>query len=404
MLMKYLFVILLVVSAQSWAQKDSLFLKAQEFAQQQRYPEAIQTMEDLRKSQPENKDYLIYLSRLYFWSEATEKSKELLDQYSSLETADKEIIDLKIQVELVLENAATVITFTDIGMSRFPEDRNQYIIWKAMGLETDDKDAEALQILSDIHKGDEDFAEADYLKTQILRKQKNTIAVGYLYTDFDQMTVDPQQLAHLEYAHKFTRFTQVGRLNYANAYGIQSLQVETDAYIRLRKFDYLYVNAGISENHTIFPLFRSGLEYYYEKRKLESSLGARYLYFDNNNEALLFTGHLALHHSEWIYNYRPFVLFLQNDPLVSHLVYFRRSFERKESYVQLDLQYGSLPYFFYTSDILTRLNAYRIGINAKIRVKENWFVQPALMYEYEEYIPDTYRNRYTVQLILSHRF
>ena len=228
MLMKYLFVILLVVSAQSWAQKDSLFLKAQEFAQQQRYPEAIQTMEDLRKSQPENKDYLIYLSRLYFWSEATEKSKELLDQYSSLETADKEIIDLKIQVELVLENAATVITFTDIGMSRFPEDRNQYIIWKAMGLETDDKDAEALQILSDIHKGDEDFAEADYLKTQILRKQKNTIAVGYLYTDFDQMTVDPQQLAHLEYAHKFTRFTQVGRLNYANAYGIQSLQVETD--------------------------------------------------------------------------------------------------------------------------------------------------------------------------------
>ena len=79
-------------------------------------------------------------------------------------------------------------------------------------------------------------------------------------------------------------------------------------------------------------------------------------------------------------------------------------FEEKEAFVQLDLQYGAVPYYFFVNEEFLRTSAFRVGVNCRFRVSNNFFIQPIFMFELEEYIPKEFRNRYNTQLILSKRF
>lgn len=385
---------------------DSLFSEAKSLAEKKRYQEAIVLVDDLYKKHPENKDYSSYLSALYLWNGSPGKAKEILLKNQTAESFNEDDLQLLIQIELNLKNWSEAIRLTDIGMNRFPESKNRYSYQKALALYELDKDREALELLDGIPKSDPDYKAADYLRTMILKKKKNIISAGHLLTTFDQAIFKPQQVGFVEYGRRFSSSTHLLRINYGDMFGKKAVQIETDAYIPLKKQNYIFLNLGISEKNSIFPQFRGGFEFYHEQKHVSASLGARYLFFGNQGDPLLVTGHFGLiSQNEWSVNYRPFISFLDNSKtLASHLVYFRKAFTNKESYIQLDLQYGNLPYFYLTSDVLSRLKAYRIGINTRFRIMHNWFLQPIFMYEREEYIPEIYRNRYTFQLILSFRF
>lgn len=406
---KLLLLIFLLLAPNLFGQNnnpDSLFSEAKSLAEKNRYREAIVIVDNLYKNYPENKDYSGYLSALYLWSGSANKAKEILLKNRAEESFDKDDLHLLIQIELNLKNWAEVIRLADAGATRFPESKNRYSYQKALALNEQNKDREALKLLDSIPKSDPDYKAADYLRTMILKKKKNLISTGYLLTTFDQPIFKPQQVGFVEYSRRFSTSTHLLRVNYGDMFGKKAVQIETDAYIPLKKQNYIFLNLGISEKKSIFPQFRGGFEFYHEQKYVSASLGARYLYFGNQNNPLLVTGHFGLiSKNGWSVNYRPFVSFLDdNKTLASHLVYFRKAFSNKESYIQLDLQYGNLPYFYLTSDVLSRLKAYRAGINTRFRIMHNWFLHPIFMYEREEYIPKTYRDRYTFQLILSFRF
>ena len=406
---KLLFIIFLLFAPNLVAQEgnpDSLFSEAKSLAEKNKYKEAISILDGLHIQYPDNRDYSDYLAVLYLWSGAPLKAKETLLKSGSSEQLQKDDLNLLIRIESELKNWTEVIHHTDLGLSRFPDSKNHYFFQKALALEQLSKDKEALELLDQIPRFDPEYPAADYLRTTILKKQKNLISAGYLLTTFDQSVFEPQQIGFVEYARKLGTCTYLIRANYANMFGKQALQLEADAYIPLKKKNYVYLNGGVSEKKSIFPQIRAGFEFYHEQKHFSASLGARYLYFGKQNDPLLITGHVGyLSSGGWGVNYRPFISFLDNNKtLASHLVYLRKAFLNKESYIQLDLQYGNLPYFYLTSDLLNRLKTYRAGINTRFRIKRNWFMQPVFMFEYEEYIPKTYRNRYTFQLILSFRF
>jgi YaiO family outer membrane protein len=373
-------------------------------AEKQDYSAAIQLMEELSLKYPGNKDFSTYLARLYFWNNSPEKAEEILTRRKADELNHEEL-DLLIQVDNKLLKPTEMLILSDMGMNRFPEVKDHYLYTKAMAFVLLNDDEAALELLAQIPKDSPQYNAADYLRTEILKRQKNTLSAGYLLTTFDETVFDPQQIAFVEYGRKFKTGTHLFRVNYADMFGKQAVQFETDAYIKVKASNYIYANLGVSDKLSVFPQLRAGFEFYREEKHFSASLGTRYLYFDKGSDPVLLTGHLAYNTSNgWTANYRPFVSFLDSKTLASHLVYFRKALPNKESYVQLDMQYGNLPYFYLTSDLLSRLEAYRIGINTRFRVNYNWFVQPVFMYEYEEYIPKMYRNRYTFQLILSHRF
>lgn len=383
--------------------QDSLFQQARKLTAEKKYTEALSLLEDLCEQYPTNLDFSNQISRVYFWSGFPEKAKENLLKSQKPDQLNKEELDLLIQIEISLSDEESAINHSDLGISRFPDSKYHFTYLKAIVLESLERNEEALKLLDQIPESDADYLAADYLRTQLLRKQKNTISAGYFLTAFDQL--EPQHIGFLEYMRKFKTYTQAFRVNYANMFSKNSFQFETDAYLKIKRDYYLYANVGVAESKSIFPQFRAGAEFYTERKHISASFGGRYLYFDKSNQPVLLTGHFAYTtNKSWSFNYRPFVLFLTNKILASHVLYIRKAFPRKESYIQLDMQYGNLPYFYFTTDVLNRLSAYRIGLNMKFRIQNNWFIQPILMYEREEYIPEFYRNRYTFQFILSHRF
>jgi YaiO family outer membrane protein len=148
---------------------------------------------------------------------------------------------------------------------------------------------------------------------------------------------------------------------------------------------------------------RLGTEFYQNFNNYSTSIGARYLHF-NQSQVTMFTGHLGRSFHSFNISYRPYLLSLSDNWFSSHILNFRKSFEEKEAFVQLDLQYGAVPYYFFVSQEFLRTSAFRVGVNCRFRVSDNIFIQPIFMFELEEYIPKEFRNRYNTQLILSKRF
>lgn len=185
--------------------------------------------------------------------------------------------------------------------------------------------------------------------------------------------------------------------------GVSSMQGEIDIYPKIGKKSYLYLNAGASDGKSIFPGVRIGTELFHDFKKLTVSLGGRYIHF-NTAQVIMLTGHLGRNFNSYHISYRPYIVYQNGNWFDSHILNLRKSFEQKETYIQLELQYGAVPYYFFITDEFLRTTSYRAGINCHIRIKDNFFIQPILMYEFEEYFPSNYRNRFNVQVILSKRF
>lgn len=393
--------ICLCISFNLWAQDNPKGISVK--PTQQNFIDEIASTKKRIAQFPKNIDYQFYLAQLYFWSGEPISAQKELDLILIENPNHIEANELWIKTAFTLEQYDDVIRKSKESKNKFRANEDFYSFQEALALEKQDKNEEASEILTSIPENSKLKKDADYLETQILKKKKNTITVGHLFTDFEH-SPSALNISHIEYGRKVGRNTFIGRINYGTTDFNNELQTEIDAYLKIKSKSYLYLNTGFAGNNGIFPQYKFGTEYFLDFNKVSSSIGAKYLLFDEDNSTLLFTGHLGLNLKNWKIEYRHYLAETNKDWLSSSILNFRRNFETSESYVQLDLQYGSLPYFFLNNETFQRLSAYRIGINGKIRIQKNYFVQPIFMYEREEFIPDDYRNRYSIQLILSTRF
>lgn len=399
----FLFILAFAVKMAAQQQPDSIMQLARQKAEQKDYNQAITLITDLSRQYPENKDFTLYLAQLYYWSSAHQTARDILIPLADAKTGSAEALNLLIRVDFQLQRYNDVVERSEKGRATFPSHLNFYLFQQALALDKLNHDHQALALLSQIPAEAENSKDAQYLKTQILKKRKNTVSAGYLNTSFSQPGFAPWHLAHIEYLRKSQSVAWGGRLNYGHLFGGGAAQAELIAYPKLGPRSYLDLNAGYSAAERIFPLWRFGAEWFYDQAKINYSLGARYLDF-RTIQVLMLTGHFALIFKDWKAGYRHYEVQQNDSWFASHIFTIRKSFELKESYVQLDLQYGGIPYYFFSTDAFSRIKAYRIGINGMFRVMDNFFIQPVLMYEREEYVPDTFRNRYNVQFIFSKRF
>lgn len=382
---------------------ENEFKKARDFAAENALEKAISNMKDLGAQYPKNREYTIYLGRLYFWNKDYIKSKNTLLPLISGEIFEQEVLDLLLQVDLASGDFSGLLINSAKAIALFPENIDQYTIYRAIALEKTGETALGLETLSLVSPKSKFFDSAAYLRSEILGRQKNLITIGYLNTSFSNPGNSPWHLAHLEYAKKGNLVPYSIRFNYGNTYGNSALQGEIDAYPKVSSNSYLYFNAGLSNNNLVFPSLRLAGEYYYNFKKLSSSAGARYIKF-SSAEVFIFTGSISASSGNYQLGYRPYLISESKTWFVSHAVKLRKDFPNSESYVQLDLQYGGLPYYFVVNNDLLQLNSYRAGINFRFRFRDNFFIQPILMYELEEFSPKEYRNRFNIQLNLSTRF
>ena len=197
----------------------------------------------------------------------------------------------------------------------------------------------------------------------------------------------------------------LARFNYANLFGLEGSLFEMDAYPKTGANSYLYLNAGAAINTPLFPKIKGGLEYFQSlNENIELSVGGKYLGFEET-EVLLFTGGITYSTKNNLrFNYKPYLTNTENNWLTSHSLAFRITNPLKESFLQFDAQYGSIPYAFITSSAFTEVTSLRLGLQYHFRISENILLQPVVMYEYEEYFPSMFRNRFNTQIITFFRF
>lgn len=382
---------------------DALFSEAQKNAANHNHTLAIEQINQLVAAYPENTDYAIYLANLYYWSEQYDLAHKQALYVLAQMPLSEEVYNLLVRIELAAKKSEELLEHSEKGIELFPEKIDFYKLYKAQALLQLEKDKEALVLFNEFEKTSDHYQDAQYLKTELLKKQKNMISVGYLNTSFSNPGFAPWHFGTIEYQRKTNKNALVGRLNYGKLFGTSGIQAEVDAYPKIGKNGYLYLNTGVSDGTTVFPIFRFSAEYYQEYTKYSASIGGRYLHFEEL-KVFMFTGHIGRKFNDYTVAYRPSLVSVSDNYFTSHAVSFRKNFEQKESFVQVELQYGAVPYYFFVSEAFLRTNAFRAGFHFKFRIKDNFFIQPIFMYEYEEYIPDEYRNKYNAQLILSKRF
>jgi YaiO family outer membrane protein len=240
------------------------------------------------------------------------------------------------------------------------------------------------------------------LRTLIGRKSKNAVAVSYLNISTYDPGQAPMHYGYVEYAHKFSKSSLVGRANVGHVNNDTQMLFEADYYQTFSKRNYLYVNAGVSTGETIFPVSKFSAEYYFTPQKhFDFSLGGRFLHFQTDDVTLV-TGQAAYRFHAFTIAYRPY--YDTSNELFSHVLSFEKTNEEKENLIRFELQYGNVPYLYLYNNFVEPLKAYRAGIQYQQHIGNSFFVRPVLLYEYEEYLPDEYRHKLNAQIIITKRF
>jgi YaiO family outer membrane protein len=385
--------------AQTWA--DSMVTRARTLAEAGRYDDAIPIAAALRKAYPNDADYTLLLGRLYSWKNDYGKAVACLKPLADVPLPGREPVEALINVYLWSGKRDSALYYTQLGIDRFP-DAPVFVLNKVQLLTEEKRYREGRQLLRNLDSLKGNFR-YESLRTSLLKGYKNMVSLSYLNTSFNNPGADPWHLASIEYKHDFAAAPLIARLNYGHLFNNDALQFEAEAYPKLSRNMYLYANIGLADGKAIFPDIKAALELYGGWKRWTASLGGRFLNF-KPEAVYIFSGHLGYQLAQWHFQYRPFLTQTSAKWSLSHGISAKRSDGRNESFLQFDFQYGVIPFVFFATNDVNRVNAIRFGLQYRFRLADHLFLHPAFMYEREEYYPDLFRNRFNSQIGIGFRF
>ena len=226
--------------------------------------------------------------------------------------------------------------------------------------------------------------------------------LDYGHVRFGGADLDPWHTTTAEVSRKDQAATLIARLNWAQRFGESGVQVEMDAYPRIARGTYAYLNAGYSAT-SIFPAWRAGAEIYTSPaRATEASVGVRHLEFENARATIL-TGSVGLYRGNYYFSARPFVTPRDDGSSVSGSLLARRYFSSAESYATLVVGAGTSPTESPLEFELQRANTYRVGLYGKTPLGGGLGVRWSTGYEHEELSVTQDRDRVSFSLGLETR-
>jgi len=397
-------ILLLFISSIALGQEiniDAAFAAVKHEVEKEQYDKALQILEPLQAKFPENEDIKVYIGRIYSWKKDYNTAVKVLAPMADKANPNPDALLAIINTYFWSEQFETCIFYCDQYLKIDPNSSDVILI-KAKSLERLNRDKEALDLVEKLPITENSTQAITGVRTLIGQKAKNAVSVSYLNISTSDPGQSPLHYGYIEYSHKFSKSALVGRANVGHANNDTQMLFEADYYQTFSKRNYLYVNAGVSTGETIFPVAKAGIEYYFvPHKKFDYALGLRFMHFDADDITLL-TGQLAYHEGAYTLAYRPY--YDTKNELFSHVLSLQHTNEEKERIIRLELQYGNVPYLYLYNNFTQPLSAYRIGLQYQQRIGSSFFVRPVFLYEYEEYLPDEYRNRFNVQIIITKRF
>lgn len=290
-------------------------------------------------------DVATLMGRTYAWDGKYDSARVVLQQVLDHNAENNDALSALADVAYWSDNYPEAVGYCDRILAKDPDNETVQLQKARILTSADNKEEAALlleKLLENNPSNDEALRLLDKVRLELI---KNKLTVNYTYDYFSNTAYnkDPWQLLYLQYARKTALGTVIGRVNYANRFGKDALQLEADAYPKISENDYLYVNYGFS-NFSIFPRQRVGLEWNRSfARAFEGSLGGRILHFDGSKRVIIYTGSIGKYVGNYWFSLRPFVTPGDDGTSVSAYLSARRYFSDPENYIGLRVGAGTSP-------------------------------------------------------------
>lgn len=337
---------------------DSLFMEARKNAFSGKREKARELCRLILTAKPGYHDVRVLMARTYAWDRQYKEAREELQKVLDQKPGSHDAVNALIDTEFWAQNYFEAITVCNKGLEYFPGDE-EYLIKKAKALEKLEQYEEALQVLELVIKGPQPDAEGSVTSGEPgtpkepnpealkmigrikLAMIKNEAGIGYNLDIFDEI-YDPRHLVYSELKRRTKIGTVIGRASYADRFGRKGFQYELDAYPKITKGMYAYLNFGVSGS-ALFPKYRAGVELHKKlKRGFEASLGMRYMAFSSSNIAI-YTGSIGKYYKDYWFSLRPFITPKGNGVSNSFNVFIRRYLKDADHYITLMLGTGFSP-------------------------------------------------------------
>jgi YaiO family outer membrane protein len=411
---KPLFILLLLTTlinsnfafAQQQLSSDELFQQARKAAFERKdYALATELSKKALLVSPDYSDIRIFLGRVYTWWNKTDSARECFKKVLNLQPENEDASSAYADLEYWNNNAQEALLICENGLS-FHSQSKVLLLKKAKCLIELKRYKQANDDLAALLKTDPKNAEARSLLEKIKDKSaKNKIGVSYDLATFDKQFDDPWHIVSLDYSRSTKAGSFIGRVNYANRFKTNALQFEADAYPRISRTFYSYINAGISNKSGVFPQYRSGFSLYANLPKsFEAEAGLRYLYF--SDATWIYTASVGKYFKNYWFNLRSYITPATKSVSNSY-TFTTRYYFKETNYFGVALGTGISPDETANNIQLAnlyKLKSYRISADYRNTFKTLNSILFSFSLLQQEYLPKVTGNEFLFSVGYQRRF
>jgi len=213
-------------------------------------------------------------------------------------------------------------------------------------------------------------------------------------------------LGYLSYKREGASTTYIGRLRYANRFGIEGVLAETDIYPEFASGSYAYINAGAAlTGNDLFPKIRLGATYYQNLfASVTGGLGIRYQHFDIS-DVVIYTSELHLYVKDFLFMGQGYIEIPDKKLLGTLVLTARKYLNTPKDFVELKVAAGQSPEGLrFQNDVINTFTGYLVYLGMQRRLSDRWEILSSVKFNRSNFSSNQSRNRIGLQFGLSYRF
>ncbi len=380
-----------------------LYDSARQQAYASEYKQAKKTLDTLLLSDAQHDDARLLLAQIHAWDGDYRSALALLSELTQKPQTSVEAYEMMARVRMWQDQCSSCLETCKTALALFP-DYLPVRFLSAQALVCLGEENQAIDTLNAVLASDSSHVEAQRLLDQLQRQQlKNSVGIEYSYAHFSN-TFSPWHSTALSYRRNTGWGPVIARATYAYRFDQTDVQYEVDAYPRLSKRSYAYLNAGVSHRR-VFPAYRYGAEYFrLLPGRFEISGGVRGLYFDPVH-VLIYTLQAGRYLDHYWISARGFLASVEQRKELTGSFTLRRYLADPDHYFTLYATSGATPVQVVALSEIRRLQAQSIGLDYQYPAwNKTLLIGGKAVYQQEVYEEIRATRRITLSVSLEKRF
>ncbi|PKQ64400.1 hypothetical protein BZG02_06185 [Labilibaculum filiforme] len=364
-------------------------------------------------------DARILIGRTYAWDKNFKQAREELQIVLDEDYDNRDAIFAIIDTEKWDGDANKAIFYCEYGLSFFPNEE-AFLVQKVKLLEEIGDEGKSAFVLDELLELNPSNEEGLLLleKHQSSRMDYKAI-YQHDYERFNEPYDRRWHLSSFQLARRYNWGSLIGKFNLGDLISDGesfwsnevAKQFEVDAYPRVTKKSYAYLNYGFSPDN-LFPQHRAGAELYYKLPKsFGVSAGMRFLHFDSdsgNKNVYIYTASVEKYYRNYWFSFRTYLTPKNGDLSQSYWLTTRRYLRDSKNYIGLELATGVSPdeprgNFSSLGNYDYKSRKLRLSYQDRIKTDRLLYLVK-LGYEREEYQVNEKRDVLSFSVKLSYQF